>query len=141
MGRKLRELDYELIKRLAALQCTEKEICAAIEANYSWFSDRKSHDELLQEALEDGYEVGKTSLRRKQWDIANQGNVTMCIWLGKQYLKQSDHNTISGDKEAPLEVKIDYSKLSIDELRTIDGIFEKVRSGKDKTRTSEAVTS
>jgi hypothetical protein len=133
MGRKTRELDYELIKRLASLQCTEKEIAATIDADYSWLSARKGKDELLQQALEDGYEVGKTSLRHKQWEIANSGNVTMCIWLGKQYLKQSDHNTISGDKEAPLEVKIDYSKLSIDELKTIDGIFEKVRTSKDPT--------
>lgn len=136
MGRKQRELDYELIKRLASIQCTEREIAAAIDADYTWLSARKGKDELLRQALEDGYEVGKTSLRRKQWDIANQGNVTMCIWLGKQYLKQSDHNTISGDREAPMEVKIDYSKLSTDELRTVDKIFEKIRTNKDKTGTS-----
>ena len=32
---------------------------------------------------------GKASLRRKQWNLAEK-NATMGIWLGKQYLEQSD---------------------------------------------------
>ena len=32
----------------------------------------------------------KLALRRKQFDVAMQGNVQMLIWLGKQYLEQSD---------------------------------------------------
>ena len=32
----------------------------------------------------------KLALRKKQFDIAMQGNVQMLIWLGKQYLEQSD---------------------------------------------------
>jgi hypothetical protein len=30
-------------------------------------------------------------VRRMQFESANRGNVTMQIWLGKQYLGQSDH--------------------------------------------------
>ena len=33
---------------------------------------------------------GKISLRRKQMDVALSGNVSMLIWLGKQYLGQKD---------------------------------------------------
>ena len=32
----------------------------------------------------------KLALRKKQFDVAMQGNVQMVIWLGKQYLEQSD---------------------------------------------------
>ena len=32
----------------------------------------------------------KLALRKKQFDVAMQGNVQMLIWLGKQYLEQSD---------------------------------------------------
>ena len=32
----------------------------------------------------------KMKLRKLQWKSAEAGNVTMQIWLGKQYLKQSD---------------------------------------------------
>ncbi|MDD5736524.1 MAG: hypothetical protein PHQ39_13770, partial [Methanothrix soehngenii] len=32
------------------------------------------------------------------------GNVSMLIWLGKQYQRQSDHLKLSGDEEEPLVV-------------------------------------
>ena len=32
----------------------------------------------------------KLALRKKQFDVAMQGNVQMLIWLDKQYLEQSD---------------------------------------------------
>ena len=34
--------------------------------------------------------AGKMSLRREQWRSAEKGNVTMQIWLGKQWLGQTD---------------------------------------------------
>jgi hypothetical protein len=33
---------------------------------------------------------GKTSLPRQQFELAKKGNATMLIWLGKQYLGQTD---------------------------------------------------
>lgn len=30
------------------------------------------------------------SLKRKQWEMAMNGNITMLIWLGKQNLGQTD---------------------------------------------------
>jgi hypothetical protein len=38
------------------------------------------------------YRMSKTKfkLAQKQFDVAMNGNVTMLIWLGKQYLGQSD---------------------------------------------------
>jgi len=38
----------------------------------------------------------KQSLRRKQVNLALRGNVTMLIWLGKQWLDQSDKREVSG---------------------------------------------
>ena len=38
---------------------------------------------------------GKIALRRKQYDVAMSGNVTMLLWLGKQYLGQSDKQEIN----------------------------------------------
>jgi hypothetical protein len=40
---------------------------------------------------------GKTSLRRLQWKAAEGGNSTMLIWLGKQYLEQSDKQQVTAD--------------------------------------------
>ena len=37
---------------------------------------------------------GRASLRRMQFKAAEQGNATMQIWLGKQYLDQKDHRQL-----------------------------------------------
>jgi hypothetical protein len=39
----------------------------------------------------------KIRLRRAQLRLAIDGNVTMLIWLGKQYLGQSDHPFAESD--------------------------------------------
>jgi len=51
----------------------------------------------------------RINLMKKQYDVAMQGNVAMLIWLGKQYLKQSDKQEIvareATDEELLAEVK------------------------------------
>ena len=43
---------------------------------------------------------GKASLRRRQYKLAEEGNPTMLIWLGKQWLGQSEKKEITiADKE------------------------------------------
>lgn len=43
---------------------------------------------------------GKISLRRKQYHVAMNGNVSMLIFLGKQYLGQSDRAIAEPESEA-----------------------------------------
>lgn len=42
------------------------------------------------EVIEKGRKQGNMSLKRKQYEVAMGGNVTMLIWLGKQRLDQTD---------------------------------------------------
>ncbi len=42
-------------------------------------------------------------LKRKQIDVALQGNVVMLIWLGKQYLGQAEKTEESGEYEITIE--------------------------------------
>ena len=51
---------------------------------------RKQDDPGFADALKRGKEQGKVSLRRLQWKAAQNGNITMLIWLGKQVLGQRD---------------------------------------------------
>ena len=44
-----------------------------------------------------GKEKGKKSLRRTQFELAQQ-NATMAIWLGKQYLGQTEKQEISANQ-------------------------------------------
>jgi len=44
-------------------------------------------------------DCGKLSLRRKQVELAVEGNPTMRIWLGKQYMGQKDKHETSAEGE------------------------------------------
>ena len=91
-GRPKTQIDLVQAEKLGMLQCTIKE-CSA------WFgippSTLAGHKE-FRKAYEKGLENGKQSLRRKQWHLADK-SATMAIWLGKQYLGQSDNPL--GDEE------------------------------------------
>ena len=73
------------IKKMAEIHCTRKEISYIMDISMDML--RKYCDDLIEE----GRAVGKTRLRRAQWQNAiEEKNVTMQIWLGKNLLGQSD---------------------------------------------------
>ena len=51
----------------------------------------------FEKFLTKGRAVLKQKLKRKQIQVALQGNVSMLIWLGKQYLEQKDKMEESGE--------------------------------------------
>lgn len=90
-GRPRKEIDKEEFEKLCALQCTKEEICGwfnITDKTLDAFAKREydmTYSELY--ALKRG--KGKISLRRAQFRLA-ETNATMAIWLGKQYLGQTD---------------------------------------------------
>ncbi|MCL5073956.1 MAG: hypothetical protein M1308_24150 [Actinobacteria bacterium] len=88
MARPKIKLDYELIKKLSYIQCTQEEIASFLEVSV----DTLQRDSQFCGIYKKGQEHGKMSLRRLQWGLANKNNATMAIWLGKQYLGQTDKN-------------------------------------------------
>ena len=92
-GRPKLSIDPEQVKKLAMMQCTNVEIAAFFDCDEGTIRKRFS-DELTK-----GRESGKISLRRMQWKSCENGNVTMQIWLGKQYLGQTDSPTRPEDAD------------------------------------------
>ena len=92
-GRPRKELDLSLVEHLATIQCTDQEIAAALEVSPALITERKKNDPEFLKAYTRGREQGKRSLRRLQWKAAEQGNVRMLEWLGKQHLGQKDKHT------------------------------------------------
>jgi len=127
-GRPRIEIDYKQVEQLAAMQCTDEEIAAVLGVERSSISKRKKADKEFFTAYKKGKERGKASLRRMQFKAAEGGNATMLIWLGKQYLDQSDktQQEISGPAGKPVQMQVDLSSLSVEELRTLDAIQRKV---------------
>ena len=91
MARPRLEIDSEQFKKLCAIQCTLGEIA-------SWFKCSEDTVERwckreFGKSFAESYKTysadGKISLRRTQFKMAEH-NVSMAIWLGKQYLGQRD---------------------------------------------------
>jgi hypothetical protein len=100
MARPRKEVDEDKLEQLASLGLSNAEIASVldccpdtIERNY-------------RETLDWGRNKRNASLRRKQYEIAIAGNPTMLIWLGKQFLGQSDKNELSGKDGGPIQAAI-----------------------------------
>lgn len=79
-----------LIRTLAGYRCTQEEIATALDVGDATLSRFLAKHKRAREAYEAGVRVNTTSLRRRQFEVAMDGNVTMLIWLGKQHLGQRD---------------------------------------------------
>jgi len=104
--------DVDQFEKLCAIFCTKKEVCAIMG-----IADHRTLDRLIAKHLPDTptwdeafalYSgTGRASLRRRQFEAAMDGSVPMLIFLGKNYLGQSDQGA---RQEEP---KKDGSKLAV----------------------------
>lgn len=97
MARKQIAIDQRLVEDLAAIGCTDAEISAICRVSERTIQRR------CREAIDIGRARLKSSLKRKQVELALDGNVAMLIWLGKQYLDQRDRQDVAHSGE---ELKI-----------------------------------
>ena len=95
--KKLNDVGAEIVRKLAAVMCTEEEIASVLEVSVEVLHN-KLNDRIFSEYYKSGKEDGKASLRRTQFELAKK-NATMAIWLGKQYLGQRDDAAEDKDKE------------------------------------------
>lgn len=90
-GRPKKIIDYPTVERLAAIMCTQEEIGNYLDINVRTLQ----RDDEFCRIYKKGLDKGKMSIRRQQYKSADEGNVTMQIWLGKQYLNQRDRSEIT----------------------------------------------
>ncbi len=92
LGRPRIEIDWNQVDAMCAIHCTGPEIASVIGVSEDTMtrSCKRDHDMLFAEYIEQKRGPGKVSLRRKQWNQAAGGDRTMLIWLGKNWLEQTD---------------------------------------------------
>ena len=90
-GRPRKQIDLKRVESMASYACTQEEISKEMGFDRTLFTIRED----VGEAYATGFTKAKTRLRVAQFRTAEEGNPTMLIWLGKQYLGQHD-----GDREA-----------------------------------------
>lgn len=105
VGRPKIEFDLAVVEELAAIQCTQSEMAAVLKCSVDTLSRRMKDDPEFAETIKRGKENGKASLRRLQWRSANNGDRTMLIWLGKQYLGQRDRTETEFKDVTPLIIQ------------------------------------
>lgn len=96
IGRPIKTINWELAKKYAEAQCTVEEIEAffAIDRNTLDKIARREKNVPFSAWLKQNSEKGKASLRRRMFQGAlddEKPNVTMQIWLSKNYLGMKDN--------------------------------------------------
>ena len=84
MARPVKPIDERQLEALASIHATYEEMALIIGVSPDTLKRRYA------DLIEKGRARGKSSLRRLQWQSAQNGNVTMQIWLGKQLLGQRE---------------------------------------------------
>lgn len=113
--------DFQRVVAMIRIQCTRDEICEVMGMSDTTLNRRlKERSEINFEALYKKHQgEGKASLRRNQWKAAESGNPTMLVWLGKQYLGQTDKNVvdnISSDKSMSPDRTPDLEDVTDEEV-------------------------
>ena len=101
-GRPRKELDQQTFEKLCEIQCTLTEIAGVLRVSEDTVERwcERTYELGFAECFKKFSAAGKTSLRRHQFELARKGNATMLIWLGKQYLGQTEKPVVEEpDKE------------------------------------------
>ena len=130
------EIDKKMFETLCGLQCTLFEIASAFGCDKRVIEKwcKREYRRPFKEVFAEKRGRGKISLRRLQWQLAEK-SPAMAIFLGKNYLNQSDRQNleVSGPDNGPVEIshKHDLSMLSMGELTSLYTILAKVESSKN----------
>ena len=113
MSRPKKMVDWEQFDKLCSMQCPIREIASWFDMTTDTLEARirEEHNCSFSDIFEQKRGKGKISIRRKQYDVAMSGNVTMLIWLGKQYLGQADKQEVSQNTEIKMLIDEDDAKL------------------------------
>jgi hypothetical protein len=120
-GRPFKPIDWDTAIKLANLHCTGEEIASVINVNYDTFERaiRREYNQTFSEWFKSNSSTAKASLRRMMFEACKRGNVSMMIWLSKNWL---------GMRDQPEEVY--ENKPTI--IKTKDGVEIKLGFAKDK---------
>ena len=92
MGRPRKNIDQRQFEAMCQYQCTLEEICGILgvtdDTLNAWCKETYE-GRTFSEVFKEKRSLGKMSLRRKQWKLADS-SAAMAIFLGKQYLNQKD---------------------------------------------------
>ena len=104
-GRSLLTIDWDTVGKLLEAQSPTVDIAAELGVSTRTLYTRCKRDLGMSfSALSQQKKAkGRSRLRAAQFKAAMEGNPTMLIWAGKQYLGQTEKLQHSGDSNQPIE--------------------------------------
>jgi len=126
LARPKKEIDPEQVKQLAAIQCSYDEMASVLGCDPSTLTRR------FAQAIKKGRDIGFTSLKRKQYEMAMKGNTTMLIWLGKQYLGQADSRQsidITATRELQSLSEEELVQMAKDKIKQLEESKKEINNG------------
>lgn len=127
------------VEKLAMLHCTQSEIAAWFGITLKALESRFQRNKSLREAYDRGIGKGKTSLRRHQWKMVEDGSATMAIWLGKQILGQRDKSSLEVGPATAISTDENLKALSTQELQEYYRLRRKMESAGAGSNTTAVV--
>ena len=105
-------LDVQRISSLAHIQCTVDEIAARLDVPESLLTGRPD----IMALISNEQKRGRTAIRQRQWQMAQDGNVQMLIYLGRVLLGQ-DVKEETGPQYPFAKRPVDVDRLKTDLAR------------------------
>lgn len=120
MARPRKKIDQEQFEKLCGLQCTIEEFCCYFQCDDNTINAwcKRTYKKSFSEIFKIKRGSGKISLRRKQFEAAMAGNPTMLIWLGRNYLGQTDRIDVTVDDKREGQLADLIEGLKEDDLYT-----------------------
>lgn len=115
-GRPRKEINQKQFEALCGIQCTEDEICAVLDVTDKTLNAwcRRTYHATFSDVFKQKRKIGLSSLRRTQWNMAKV-NTSMAIFLGKNYLGQSDRTIVD----------------QTDVLNKLDSVLDEIKADAD----------
>jgi hypothetical protein len=127
LPRSKKRVKLSSLRSLAKLQVTEREAAAFFGMKLPTFLELLRVDARARDIWEQGRQLGKISLRRKQLALA-ETSAPMAVFLGKQWLNQQDVivSEIQGPGGGPIPM-LDFAKLTPEERKSLRSLVERSR--------------
>lgn len=108
-GRPRKEINKEDFEELCEMQCSEQEICQVLDVSdktlSAWCKRTYGGKMNFSEVFAQKRKKGFRRLRSAQYALALSGNTTMLIWLGRNWLNQTDKLIMQEPEEENQETK------------------------------------
>lgn len=124
MARPAADIDWKKVDKYLQAHCDGVGIAGllGIHPNTLYLACEKEHKISFSEYSAQKKSEGKELLKAKQFETAMSGNVSMQIWLGKQYLSQRDKTDVEqSGTTTQINVIVDSPETADELKKLIDG--------------------